>query len=150
MENQQRMDDQKARLTKAAKLASAPSIMCIRSPSTAKTVVQISTPEEGRAAVRRLKLEGADFIKPYDQLRADVYAAAAEEGRRQRAFLTAAFAILKFDDPCCAQAVRAVAESGAFVAPDLNNGERCFDAGSERLLRDPRLLYLPASIQASF
>jgi hypothetical protein len=46
--------------------------------------VKVSTPEEARAAVRNAKEQGADFIKVYDNLSAEAYAAIVAEARRQR------------------------------------------------------------------
>jgi hypothetical protein len=41
----------------------------------------LSTPEQGREAVRKAKAAGADFIKVYDRLPRDVYFAIADEAR---------------------------------------------------------------------
>jgi imidazolonepropionase-like amidohydrolase len=44
----------------------------------------VKTPEEGREQVRRLKAAGADFVKAYDLLPAETFAAIADEARAQR------------------------------------------------------------------
>ncbi|MFK3983296.1 amidohydrolase family protein [Micromonospora sp. NPDC050397] len=46
--------------------------------------VLVRTPSEARAAVRRAKDEGADFVKVYSYLGRDTYFALAHEARRQR------------------------------------------------------------------
>lgn len=43
----------------------------------------VKTPEEGREQVRRLKAAGADFVKAYDLLGAETFAAIAEEAKAQ-------------------------------------------------------------------
>jgi hypothetical protein len=43
----------------------------------------VGTPEEGREQVRRLKAAGADFVKAYDLLSAETFAAIAEEAKAQ-------------------------------------------------------------------
>ena len=45
--------------------------------------VNVATPEEGRAAVANAKEEGWDFIKVYNVLARDVYAAIIDEAKRQ-------------------------------------------------------------------
>jgi imidazolonepropionase-like amidohydrolase len=42
----------------------------------------VATPEEGRAAVRKLKADGAGFIKVYWNLKPDVYRAIADEAKK--------------------------------------------------------------------
>jgi imidazolonepropionase-like amidohydrolase len=55
-------------------------------PGTGRPTIQliISTPEEGRVAVRRVKSEGADFVKVYNLLSRESYNAIAEEAKAQR------------------------------------------------------------------
>ena len=43
----------------------------------------VRTPQEGREQVRRLKAAGADFVKAYDLLSAETFAAIAEEAKAQ-------------------------------------------------------------------
>jgi hypothetical protein len=50
--------------------------------------ITISTPEEGRAAVRTVKALGADFVKVYDGLSAEALVAIVDEAKRQRLRVT--------------------------------------------------------------
>ena len=51
-------------------------------PATPEYSVPIETPEEGRAAVRAQKTEGAEFLKIYDGLSRESYLAIAEEAKK--------------------------------------------------------------------
>jgi hypothetical protein len=42
----------------------------------------VRSPDEGRSAVRRLRTEGADFVKVYDLLTRDTFLAIADEAKR--------------------------------------------------------------------
>lgn len=46
--------------------------------------IAVSTPEEGRAAVRKLKAEGADFIKVYSLIPREPFYAIADEAKKQQ------------------------------------------------------------------
>jgi hypothetical protein len=46
--------------------------------------IEVKDAAEARAAVRRLKAEGADFVKIYSRLSTEAYFAVADEARRQR------------------------------------------------------------------
>jgi hypothetical protein len=46
--------------------------------------IEVKDAAEARAAVRRIKSEGADFVKVYSRLSAEAYVAIADEARRQR------------------------------------------------------------------
>lgn len=46
--------------------------------------IEVKDAAEARAAVRRVKREGADFVKIYSRLSAEAYFAIADEARRQR------------------------------------------------------------------
>ncbi|MCU1687227.1 MAG: hypothetical protein JWQ81_7966 [Amycolatopsis sp.] len=48
------------------------------------SVVEVTTEDDGRAAVRTLKAEGADFIKVYSRVPKDALYGIADEARRQR------------------------------------------------------------------
>ena len=52
------------------------------SPTDLPNMLAVSTPEEGRRAVREQKEAGAGFIKVYFRLRPDVYAAIADESKK--------------------------------------------------------------------
>jgi hypothetical protein len=54
------------------------------SPTTLRTAYEVSDPLKAREIVREYKRKGADFIKPYNQLRRDVYLALTDEARKQR------------------------------------------------------------------
>jgi hypothetical protein len=47
-----------------------------------RTAVELSTPQQGREAVRQFRSKGADFAKPYNLLSRDTYFAVADEAHR--------------------------------------------------------------------
>ena len=54
----------------------------------APMAIEVSTPEDARAAVRTLKEIGADFVKVYNRLAPDQYAALVDEAQRQSLHVT--------------------------------------------------------------
>ncbi len=65
------------------RIVAAGPILDGRSQPSRPNFILITTPEEGRETVRRLKSGGSDFIKVYSNLSRDSFLAIAEEAKKQ-------------------------------------------------------------------